>query len=140
MAQNRVEVHIPHTANFTFKVQAGQNVKIGDFVELSGDREVKPAAAGSKKVIGMVYSGSVGIDGVNDGYSGDKGQVATVVVNKPLVYATVTDSAPVAAGDPLKVTSAKRVATLGEDDTLDMKVGTAVTAGGTGQKIVILLG
>lgn len=140
MAQNRVEVHIPHTAFFTFNVQAGQNLKIGDWVELSGDREVKAASSGSTKVVGMVYSGSVGIDGVNDGYKGDDKNVVTVVVNKPLVYAVVTDSAPVAAGDSLKVTSAKRVATLGETDTLDMKVGMAVTSGGTGEKIVILLG
>ncbi|AGY46816.1 hypothetical protein Blastoid_17 [Bacillus phage Blastoid] len=140
MAQNKVEVHIPHTAFFTFKVAAGQVLKIGDWVELTGDREVSAASAGSKKVVGMVYSGSVGLDGTNDGYKGDNGNVVTVVVNKPLIYATVTDSAPVTAGDSLKVTSAKRVATLGETDTLDQKVGMAVTSGGTGQKIVILLG
>lgn len=140
MAQNRVEVHIPHTAFFTFNIAAGQNLKIGDWVELTGDREVSAATAGSKKVVGMVYAGSVGIDGVNDGFKGDDGNVVTVVVNKPLIYAVVTNNAPVAAGDLLKVTSAKRVATLAETDSLDQKVGMAVTSGEAGEKIVILLG
>ncbi|WP_144498281.1 hypothetical protein [Bacillus paralicheniformis] len=140
MARNKVEVHIPDGSNFSFKVKAGETLKIGDWVEVSGDYEVAPASGGSQKVIGMVYSGTIGIDGVNVGYQGDNGDVVTVVIAKPIVYATVTDSAPVTAGDYLRVTSAKRVTTLDPaTDTFDKAVAIALTSGGTGQDITVAL-
>lgn len=147
MAQNLVEIHVPESANHSFAVAAGANVKIGDFVSLTSDGAVEPVATGranSNKVIGMVYSGTVGVDGVNAGYDGNRGDVVTVIVNKPLVYATVADSAPVTAGDYLVADSAKRVATYdpaaATPDTPDMIIGRAITSGGTGERIAIMLG
>lgn len=153
MAQNLVEIHVPESANHSFAVAAGANVKIGDFVSLTSDGAVEPVATGkenSNKVIGMVYSGTVGVDGVNAGYDGNRGDVVTVIVNKPLVYATVTSNGPVAAGDYLVTTSAKRVATYdpptgdpdnpGGTDTPDMIIGRAITSGGAGERIAIMLG
>ncbi len=86
MAQNRVEVNIQDGALHTFKVKAGAVIKIGELVEISGDLEVQKAGATSTKVIGIVYSGTVGIDGLNVGYEGDKKHVVTVVMLKPQVY------------------------------------------------------
>lgn len=147
MAQNLVEIHVPESANHSFAVAAGANVKIGDFVSLTSDGAVEPVATGrtnSNKVIGMVYSGTVGVDGVNAGYDGNRGDVVTVIVNKPLVYATVADGATVTAGDYLVAESAKGVATYdpaaATPDTPDMIIGRAITSGGTGERIAIMLG
>lgn len=80
MARNFVEVHIDDASLFSYRVKAGQTLKIGELVELSGDLEVQKAGAGSVKVIGIVFSGTVGIDGINDGYKGDKKHVVTVAL------------------------------------------------------------
>lgn len=80
MARNFVEVHIDDASLFSYRVKAGQNIKIGELVEISGDLEVQKAGAGSVKVIGIVFSGTVGIDGINDGYDGDKKHVVTVAL------------------------------------------------------------
>ncbi len=150
MAQNLVEINVPDFSTHTFKVKAGTNVKIGDFVVLSENWTVEPApTGGTNAVIGMVYSGTVGVDGVGVGYSGDKGDVVTVIISKPLVWATVSSTkAPVAAGDYLIANSAKRVATYDPPtaekpeatDTPDMIIGRAVTSGGAGERIAIMLG
>jgi hypothetical protein len=100
MARNKVEYHIQAEATFTFKVEAGQTLKIGQPVAVTGDMKVGLAGAG-ERALGIVYSGTVGIDGVNVGYQGDKGDVVTVVVNKPLVY--VTAGGAVTAGADLEV-------------------------------------
>lgn len=80
MARNFVEVHIDDASLFSYRVKAGQNIKIGELVEISGDLEVQKAGAGSVKVIGIVFSGTVGVDGINDGYEGDKKHVVTVAL------------------------------------------------------------
>jgi len=100
MARNFVESHIQDGALHTFKVEAGQVVKIGQLVEVSATGKVQVAGADSTKVIGVVYSGTVGVDGKNVGYDGDQNMVATVVVNKPFVY--LEASGTFSAGDPLK--------------------------------------
>lgn len=85
MAQNLVEYHIQDGAIFTFKVKAGSNIKIGQLVAISGDREVDVAGADAD-VVGVVYGGTVGKDGITDGFSGNAGDVVSVVVFKPFVY------------------------------------------------------
>ena len=80
MARNFVEVHIDDASLFSYRVKAGENIKIGELVEISGDLEVQKAGADSVKVIGIVFSGTVGIDGINDGYDGDKKHVVTVAL------------------------------------------------------------
>ena len=80
MARNFVEVHIDDASLFSYRVKAGQTLKIGELVEISGDLEVQKAGAGSVKVIGIVFSGTVGVDGINDGYEGDKKHVVTVAL------------------------------------------------------------
>lgn len=139
MAQNKVEYHIQEGGFFTFKVNAGEVVKIGQIVEIKGDRVVGLAGAGSQKVIGVVYSGTVGIDGINVGYSGDNGDVATVVVLKPLVY--LTAGGAVSAGDPLKSDANGNAvtATVGTDAT-EAIFGMAITgAGASGEDFVAVL-
>lgn len=135
MAKNRVEKHIQAGAFFTFKVAAGQNIKIGQLVELTGNREVSVAGAASSKVVGVCYSGTVGIDGVNDGYVGDNGDVVTIVVLKPLVYLEANGA--IAAGDLLASSAGGTVVAGGTGDTL---VGHAVEDGTDGQRILVLLG
>ncbi|MBL5777000.1 hypothetical protein HV436_01450 [Bacillus sporothermodurans] len=100
MARNKVEYHIQEGAFHTFKVKAGQTIKIGQPVVVSGDMTVSLAGAGTE-AIGIVYSGTVGLDGVNDGYKGDNGDVVTVIVLKPIVY--LTAGGAVTAGDNVEV-------------------------------------
>lgn len=99
MAQNLVEYHIQDGAIFTFKVKAGQTIKIGQIVELTGDREVAVPAGASNKLVGVVYGGTVGIDGIGTGFKGDNGDVVSVVVFKPFVY--LEAGGAITAGDTL---------------------------------------
>lgn len=140
--QNKVEYHIQSGSFFTFKVQPTKTVKIGDVVELSGDRTVQQAAASSKKVMGVVYSGTVGVDGVNVGYQGDRGDVATVIVNKPFVY-LVADGA-ITAGDKLQAgangAAKKQTATATYVQDEEKAVfGMAITGATAGNKFIAVL-
>ncbi|MGI2792231.1 hypothetical protein [Bacillus cytotoxicus] len=141
MAKNFVESHIQQGAFHTFKVEAGQVVKIGDVVEITANGKVQIAGAGSQKVVGQVYAGSVGVDGRNVGYSGDNNEVATVVVLKPFVY-MLAESATITAGDALKAGSTGGVAVLdtASGDTALQKIAMAIESGSQGQRILCLLG
>lgn len=103
MARNKVEYHIQEGSFHTFKVASGQTVKIGEPVKVTGDMEVSLAGAG-EKAIGIVYSGTVGKDGISVGYEGNEGDVATVIALKPIVYLTAGGAIP--AGAPVQVGSA----------------------------------
>jgi len=100
MARNRVEYYIQEGAFHTFKVNADETLFIGQPVAIRGDMTVGLADAG-EEAIGIVYSGSVGKDGVNEGYKGDEGDVVTVVMLKPLVYLTAGGAVP--AGSDVEV-------------------------------------
>lgn len=100
MARNKVEYHIPAGSFHTFKVAATKTLYIGQPVVVTGDMEVDLAGAG-EKVLGIVYSGTVGVDGINSGYKGNDGDVVTVVCLKPLVY--LTAGGTVTAGDLVEV-------------------------------------
>lgn len=134
--QNKVELNIPSGALFPFKVASG-TVKIGEVVEIAGNRAVKTATADSKAVIGVVYSGTVGVDGVNVGYSSANDDVVTVVVMKPMVY--LQASGTVTAGSLLKSTGAGKVADIGAG-TFDMALGRAISGGTNGSKVIVALG
>ncbi|UDK98376.1 hypothetical protein EYB33_19820 [Lysinibacillus sphaericus] len=140
MAKNFVESHIQQGAFHTFKVEAGQVVKIGDVVEITANGKVQVAGAGSQKVVGQVYAGTVGIDGRNVGYSGDNNEVATIVVLKPFVYMLAEGA--ITAGDALKAGASGGVAvlnTVGGDTALN-KIAMAIESGSQGQRILCLLG
>jgi hypothetical protein len=139
MARNKLERHIQAGAFHTFKVKAGSTLKIGDIVEVSGDLEVTKAGATSTKVIGVVYSGTVGIDGVTDGYQGNNGDVVTVITLKPQVY--MTTGGAVTAGQVLKSDANGKIVPLviGTDND-NARVGLALTAGASGADVVVLLG
>lgn len=107
MARNKIEYHIQEGAFHTFKVQAGQTIKIGQPVTVTGDMMVSLAVADAD-AIGIVYSGTVGLDGVTVGYQGDNGDVVTVIVLKPIVY--LTAGAVIKAGDSVSVGSAGKFA------------------------------
>jgi hypothetical protein len=100
MAQNKIEYHIQSGAFFTFKVDAGATLFIGQPVKVVGDMTVALAGAG-EEAVGVVYSGTVGIDGVNAGYKGANGDVVTVVLNKPIVY--LTAGGAITAGSDVEV-------------------------------------
>lgn len=140
--QNRVEIHIQAGATRTFNVAPTKTVKIGELVELTGnDFEVQTVAtAGSGKVIGVVYSGSAGIDGVNVGYKGDNGDVVTVVVLKPIVY--LIAGAAINPGDTLKSdNTGKAVKIDTATDKFDAFIGRALSkATAAGQKVAVALG
>lgn len=138
MAQNYVEYHIQSGAFHTFKVKAGETVKIGQVVEVTGEREVAVAAADSQKAIGVVYSGSVGVDGINEGYKGDNDDVVTVVALKPLVY--LEAGAAVSAGDLLKSGGDGVVVPMIETDAPAVKVGIALKNAQIGERFLVLLG
>ncbi|MEK5499631.1 hypothetical protein [Bacillus sp. FSL M8-0168] len=141
MARNFVESHIQDGAFHTFKVEAGQIVKIGDVVEITANGKVQRASAGSQKVVGQVYAGTVGIDGKNIGYSGDENMVATVVVLKPFVY-MLAESATITAGDSLKAGANGGVEVLDTvaGDTPLQKIAMAIESGVQGQRVCCLLG
>lgn len=131
MARNKVEYHIQEGAFHTFKVQTG-TLKIGQPVKIAGDMAVALAGAG-EGAIGIVYSGTVGIDGVNVGYQASKGDVVTVIINKPLVYLPVTAS--VTAGADLEVGADGKFVTK----TNGVKVAQALTAGSATQDVIAIL-
>lgn len=139
MARNKVEYHIQDGALHTFKVKAGQTVKIGELVEVTGDMEVQRAGATSTKVVGVVYSGTVGIDGVGTGYKGDNKDVVTVVVLKPLVY--IPAGSAVTAGAVVKSDANGKIAPLvaGTDSDLAY-VGVALTGATAGSDAIVMLG
>jgi hypothetical protein len=132
--RNFVEYHIQEGAFHTFKVDAGQNIKIGQMVAITGDRAVSVAGAGDN-AIGVVYSGTVGLDGLNDGYEGDNGDVVTVIVLKPLVYleagGAITAGADLASGAN---------GTVVAGDGTAPKVGTAVAGATSGERFLAILG
>ncbi|MGG3623117.1 hypothetical protein ABES25_06080 [Bacillus gobiensis] len=139
MAQNFVESHIQQGALHTFRVQAGKTVKIGEMVEVAGDRTVQTAGTGSTKAIGVVYSGTVGKDGRNVGYSGDDREVATVVVLKPFVF--LKANIAITAGDVLKADTNGGVAVV---DTATSNgydsIGLALEGATAGERFLALLG
>lgn len=134
MARNFVEYHIQEGALHTFKVDAGQNIKIGQMVKVTADRAVSVAGAG-ENAIGVVYSGTVGKDGLNVGYSGDEGDVVTVVVLKPLVYleagGAITAGADLEAGANGAVVASAGTAPI---------VAHALEGAGSGERFLALLG
>lgn len=132
MARNKVEYHIQEGAFHTFKVQTG-TLKIGQPVKIAGDMAVALAGAG-EGAIGIVYSGTVGIDGVNVGYQASKGDVVTVIINKPLVYLPVTAS--VTAGADLAVGTDGKFVTATEGAQV---VAKALTAGSATQDVIAIL-
>ncbi|MED4342838.1 hypothetical protein [Bacillus licheniformis] len=142
MAKNFVEHHIQQGGIHSFYVEAGQIVKIGQMVEITANGKVQVAGAGSQKAIGVVYSGTVGIDGKNVGYSGDnglKGDVASVVVLKPFVY--LEASGLITAGDALKCEAGGTVVKLDPiADTAMQKVGLALQGANAGERFLALLG
>lgn len=138
MAQNLVEYHIQDGAIFTFKVKAGSTIKIGQMVELSGDREVDVAGASSTKAVGVVYSGTVGKDGVNVGYLGNEGDVVSVVLLKPLVY--LKASGAITAGANLVTATNGDVKVAGAVGTETGRiVGMAIQAATAGNRFVAML-
>lgn len=136
--RNLVEYHIQDGAIFTFKVKAGQTVKIGQMVELTGDREVQVSGASSTKAIGVVYGGTVGKDGVGVGFLGDEGDVVSVVVLKPLVY--LKASGAVTAGANLVTATGGDVKVAGAVGTETGRiVGMAIQGASSGERFVAML-
>jgi hypothetical protein len=128
MARNKVEYHIQSGGFFTFKAEGP--IEIGQVVELVGDREVAVAEAGSEKVVGVVYGGTVGKE------TFDTGDVVTVVVLKPFVY--LTAAGPIASGDAIAAAADGKVATA---ENLAAKMGMAITsAAAEGDKIIAVIG
>ncbi|MED4409030.1 hypothetical protein P5609_001395 [Bacillus licheniformis] len=143
MAKNFVEHHIQEGAFHTFKVEAGQVVKIGQVVEVTPNGGVQVAGAGSTKVLGVVYSGTVGVDGKNVGYSGDNNEVATVVALKPLVYLEANET--INAGDMVEAGTNGTIVVHNEGATYlanegHQKIGLALQNGNAGERILIALG
>lgn len=96
MAQNIIEYHIHRDSRLTFKVDAAEVLEIGQLVELSGDMTVKKAAVNSTKVLGVVYGGTVGNNGLlsqaslapdfNSGFSGARKESVTVITSGSFIY------------------------------------------------------
>lgn len=138
MARNFVEYHIQEGAFHTFKVASGETIKIGQLVTVGGDRTVKVAGA-SDVAIGVVYSGTVGKDGLKEGYVGDQGDVVTVVALKPLVYLEAGDA--ITAGDILKAgDEGTAVPVIGDGSDLAQKVGIALEGATQGQRFLAMIG
>lgn len=130
MAKNKVEVHIQPGAFFTFKVNAGETLQEGNFVKVTGNREVGAAGAG-EDAIGMVYSGTVG----KHEFKGDDNDVVTVVVLKPFVH--MVAGGAIAAGADIELGTGHKVVTL----ATGVKVGKAITeAAADGDEIIAMLG
>jgi len=134
MARNFVEYHIQEGAFHTLKVATGQTVKIGQMVTVTGDRTVSVAGAG-ENAIGVVYSGSVGKDGLKVGYVGDEGDVVTVVALKPLVY--LEAGGAVKAGDVLASGANGTVVTSPDGSS---RVALALEGANTGERFLAMLG
>lgn len=136
MARNFVEYHIQEGAFHTFKVASDQTIKIGQMVAITGDKEVSVAEVGDN-AIGVVYSGTVGLDGINEGYKGANGDVVTVVVLKPLVY--LEAGGDITAGSDLEVGAGGTVVVPAEDSTNPV-VAQAVEGATEGERFLALLG
>ena len=137
MARNKIEYHIQEGAFHTFKVATGETIKIGNPVVVTGDLSVSLAGKGTD-AIGIVYSGTVGLDGLTVGYQGDKGDVVTVIVLKPIVY--LTAGATVAAGNDVQVgTSGKFLYADGTTNT-GVVIGKALSGAVVDEDFVALLG
>jgi hypothetical protein len=138
MAKNFVENHIQAGAFHTFKVNAGSVIKIGQLVKVVGNRTVAPTSATGDIAIGVVYSGTVGIDGINDGYVGDNGDVVTVVILKPFVY--LEAGGAITAGALVKGTAGGK-AIVATADATDLKavVGISLEAKSSGERFLAVL-
>jgi hypothetical protein len=138
MARNFVEYHIQDGAFHTFKVASGETIKIGQLVQIAGDRTVE-VADGTKTAIGVVYSGTVGKDGLGVGYVGDEGDVVTVVALKPLVYLEAGGN--ITAGALLKASGSGQAVAI---DTATGNgydaIGVALEAGSLGNRFLAMLG
>lgn len=138
MARNFVEYHIQEGAFHTFKVNAGETVKIGQLVKVTGDRTVG-VADGTGTTLGVVYSGTVGKDGLNVGYLGDEGDVVTVIVLKPLVYlqagGAITAGAKIKAGAGGNAVVVDEATGNGYDN-----IGVALEAKASGERFLAILG
>ncbi|WP_353853961.1 hypothetical protein [Bacillus sp. Bos-x628] len=110
-------------------------------VEITANGKVQKASAGSQKVVGQVYAGTVGVDGKNVGYNGDQNMVASVVVLKPFVY-MLAESATITAGYSLKAGANGGVEVLDTvtGDTPLQKIAMAIESGVQGQRVCCLLG
>lgn len=135
MANNLVEYHIQDGAIFTFKVAQGQNIKIGQVVEITGDREVSVAGVDAD-ALGVVYGGTVGIDGIGEGFEGDKEHVVSVVVFKPFVYleagGAITAGARLTAG-------ANGTAVVGGAEAVGPAFAKAIQGADSGERFVAFL-
>lgn len=132
MAQNLVEYHIQDGAIFTFKVKAGQTIKIGQLVTISGDLEVSVAGADAD-VLGVVYGGTVGKDGVGVGFVGNEGDVVSVVVFKPFVY--LEAGGAITAGARLTAGASGKAVTGGTGQVF----AKAIQSASNGQRFVAIL-
>lgn len=137
MARNKVEYHIQDGAFHTFKVASGQTLKIGQPVKVTGEMTVSLAGNG-EPAIGVVYSGTVGKDGLNVGYSGNEGDVVTVIVLKPIVY--LTAGMAISPGFHIQVGDAgKFIHRDGTTNTGEI-VGIALTSANADEDFICLLG
>ena len=137
MARNKIEYHIQEGAFHTFKVASGETIKIGNPVVVTGDLSVSLAGKGTD-AIGIVYSGTVGLDGLTVGYQGDKGDVVTVIVLKPIVY--LTAGATVAAGNDVQVGSAGKFVYSDGTTYTGVIIGKALSGAVVDEDFVALLG
>src|SRR5574343_1414824 len=140
MGMNTVEINIQDGALHTFKVKAGVNIKIGDLVEISGDYEVQKAGVTSTKVIGIVDSGTVGIDGINVGYSGDQKHVVTVVMLKPQVLIKAGTGGLTAGNIVKSDANGAGVALVQGTDSDLARVGIVLKGATAGNMAVVALG
>jgi len=133
MARNRVEYHIPVDCTHSLDVQAGQVVKIGEPVKITGNFQVARAGAG-ELAVGVVVGGTVGINGVSPGFEGDKKHTATVVIQKPLVHMVVGGA--VTAGTKVEVGTAGKLVANATGEPIGIAVSGATA---DGQSIVVAL-
>jgi len=137
MARNKIEYHIQEGAFHTFKVASGETIKIGNPVVVTGDLSVSLAGKGTD-AIGIVYSGTVGLDGLTVGYQGDKGDVVTVIVLKPIVY--LTAGATVTAGNDVQVGASGKFLYADGTTNTGVVIGKALSGAVVDEDFVALLG
>jgi hypothetical protein len=131
--RNKVEKFIQAGAFQTVPVASGQTLFIGQPVKVTADNRVSLAGAG-EDALGIVYSGTVGLDGLNDGYKGDNGDVVTVIVLKPQVYLKAEST--VTAGNAIEVGASGGFV----PQTTGKKVATALTGATAGNDFIAFLG
>lgn len=136
--RNKVEYHIQEGAFHTFKVAEGATIKIGEPVVVSDDMTVSPAGAG-EEAIGIVYSGTVGIDGLGEGYKGAENHVVNVIVLKPIVYLTA-GAGGVTAGNPIQVGADRKFVFADGTTNTGAVVGRALTGAVADEDFIALLG